>query len=151
MKYCKLRKIHFLSGVKLEETYSTPLVNDTMYIYLVGCLLYLNHTQLDIYYAVSVESRHMDQPRDIHWRETKIIFHFVQGTKTHMVPSMEVYDLYEENELETYMSREFPVLEGDEPQILTQEELDQGQEDHFLFNHGSTCTTSVFPKETEYV
>ena len=36
----------------------------------------------------------------------------------------------EENELDTYMSREVPVLEGDEPQGLTQEELDQGQEDH---------------------
>ena len=31
---------------------------------------------------------------------------------------------------DTYMSREVPVLEGDEPQSLTQEELDQGQEDH---------------------
>ena len=49
------------------------------------------------------------------------------------------------------MSREVPVLEGDEPQSLTQEELYQGQEDHCLFNHGSTCTTSVFPKDTEYV
>ena len=28
------------------------------------------------------------------------------------------------------MSREVLVLEGDEPQSLTQEELDQGQEDH---------------------
>ena len=44
--------------------------------------------------------------------------------------SIEVYDLSEENELDTYMSREVPVLEGDEPQRLTQEELDQGQEDH---------------------
>ena len=43
---------------------------------------------------------------------------------------MEVFDLSEENELDTYMSREVPVLEGDEAQILTQEELDQGQEDH---------------------
>ena len=43
---------------------------------------------------------------------------------------MEVFDLSEENELDTYMSREVPVLEGDEPQRLTQEELDQGQEDH---------------------
>ena len=43
---------------------------------------------------------------------------------------MKLFDLSEENELETYMSREVPVLEGDEPQILTQEELDQGQEDH---------------------
>ena len=46
------------------------------------------------------------------------------------IPSMEVFELSEENELDTYMSREVPVLEGDEPQRLTQEELDQGQEDH---------------------
>ena len=43
---------------------------------------------------------------------------------------MEVFDLSEENELDTYMSREVPVLEGYEPQSLRQEELDQGQEDH---------------------
>ena len=29
---------------------------------------------------------------------------------------MELFDLSEENELDTYMSREVPVLEGDEPQ-----------------------------------
>ena len=43
---------------------------------------------------------------------------------------MKLFDPSKENELETYMSREVPVLEGDEPQSLTQEELDQGQEDH---------------------
>ena len=43
---------------------------------------------------------------------------------------MKVYDLSGENELETYMSREVPVLEGDEARSLTQEELGQGQEDH---------------------
>ena len=64
---------------------------------------------------------------------------------------MKVFDPSEENELDTYMSREVPVLEGDEPQILTQEELDQGQEDHCYFSHRSTCTTSVFPKDIEYV
>ena len=36
---------------------------------------------------------------------------------------MEVYDLSEENEMDTYMSREVPVLEGDEAKSLTQEEL----------------------------
>ena len=41
---------------------------------------------------------------------------------------MEVFDLSEENELDTYMSRE--VLEGDEAQSLTPEKLGQGQEDH---------------------
>ena len=43
---------------------------------------------------------------------------------------MEVFDLSEENELNTYMSREVLVLEEDEPQSHTREELDQGREDH---------------------
>ena len=43
---------------------------------------------------------------------------------------MEVYDLSEENELNTHMSGEVPVPEGDEARSLTQEELGQGQEDH---------------------
>ena len=64
---------------------------------------------------------------------------------------MEVYDLYEENELDTYMSREVPVPYEDEAQSLTQEELGQGQEDHCCFSHGSACTTSVSPKDTEDV
>ena len=41
---------------------------------------------------------------------------------------MEEYDLSKENELETYMSREVPVPEGDEAKSLSQEELGQGQE-----------------------
>ena len=59
---------------------------------------------------------------------------------------MEVFDLSKENELDTYMSREVPVLEGNEPQSLTQEELDQGQE-----YHGSNCTTIVLSKDTKDV
>ena len=66
--------------------------------------------------------------------------------KLEKIPSLEVFDLSEENELDTYMSREVLVLEGDEAQILTPKELGQGQEDHCLLNHGSHCTISVFPK-----
>ena len=43
---------------------------------------------------------------------------------------MEVYDISKGNELDTYISREVPVPYEDEAQSLTQEELDQGQEDH---------------------
>ena len=42
------------------------------------------------------------------------------------LPSMEVNDLFDENELDTYISRQVLVLEGDETKILTQEELGQG-------------------------
>ena len=43
---------------------------------------------------------------------------------------MEACDLPEENELDTYTSRDVPVPKGDEARSLTQEELGQGQEDH---------------------
>ena len=43
---------------------------------------------------------------------------------------MEVYDLSEENELDSYIRREVPVPEGDEAQSLTKEEHDQDQEDY---------------------
>ena len=69
MKDCEPSKTPFLSGVKLEQVNSTPLVNNTLYRKLVGCLLYLTHTRIDISYVVSVEYRHMDQPHEIHWRE----------------------------------------------------------------------------------
>ena len=45
---------------------------------------------------------------------------------------MELFDLSEENELGTYISREVLVPEGyEEKDLLTQEELGQGHEDHW--------------------
>ena len=58
---------------------------------------------------------------------------------------MEVYYLYEENELDIYISRKVQVLEGDKDKILTPEELGQGQEDHCLFNHGSPYYHKCLP------
>ena len=69
MKDCKPSKTPFLSGVKLEEVQSTPLENNTLDMKMVGCILYLTHTRPDIFYVVSVDSKHMDQPHEIHWRE----------------------------------------------------------------------------------
>ena len=57
MKDCKPSKTPFLSGVELDEADSSPMVNNTLYRQLIGCLLYLTHTQPDIYYVVSVASR----------------------------------------------------------------------------------------------
>ena len=85
MKDFNPSKTPFLSGVKLEEAWSTPLENNNLYRNLVGCLLYLTHTRPDISYAVSVASRHMDQPHDIHWRDSKKILNFVQGARTHEI------------------------------------------------------------------
>ena len=83
MKDCKPIKTPFLSGVKLEEAGSSPLVNNKLYRQLIGCFIYLTHTRPDKNYAVSVASRYMDQPHEIHWRATKRILNFVRGTRTH--------------------------------------------------------------------
>ena len=85
MKYCKPSKTPFLSGVKLEEAGSSLMVNNTLYRQLIGCLLYLTHTRTNLYYAVSVALRYMDQPHEIHWRASKRILNFVQGTRTHWI------------------------------------------------------------------
>ena len=61
MNYCKPRNTPFLLGVKLEEAQSTPLENNTLYRKLVGCLIYLTHIRHVISYAVSVDSKKMDQ------------------------------------------------------------------------------------------
>ena len=83
MKYFKPIKTPFLSGVKIEDAGSSPMVNNTLYRKLIGCFLYLTHTRPDISYAISVASRYMDQPHEIHWRAAKSILNFVQGTRTH--------------------------------------------------------------------
>ena len=48
------------------------------------------------------------------------------------VTSMELYDLSDENGLDTYMSIEVLVPKGDEARSLTQEELGQGQRRSWL-------------------
>ena len=44
VKDCKPSKTPFLSGVKLEKVDSYPMVNNTLYRKLIGCLLYLTYT-----------------------------------------------------------------------------------------------------------
>ena len=69
------------------------MVNNTLYRQLIGCLIYITHTRLDLSYAVSVNSRYMDQTHEIHWRVAKRILNFVQGTRTHGIFYKEKYDL----------------------------------------------------------
>ena len=93
MKDCKPSKTPFLLGVKLEEVDSSPMVNNTLYRKLIGCLLYLTHNRPDISYVVSVASRYMDHPHEIHWRAAKRILNFVKGTRTHGILYKAKYDI----------------------------------------------------------
>ena len=78
---CKASKSPFLSGIKLHEFGNSPMVDITLYRKLVGSLLYLTQTRPDFPYVVSVVEIHMHQPHEIHWKDSKIILQYVQGTK----------------------------------------------------------------------
>ena len=78
MKDFKTRNTPFVLGFKLEEVKPSPLENNIVYRKLVGCIIYLNHIRPNIYYAVTVDFRHIYQPHDIHCREAKRILNFVQ-------------------------------------------------------------------------
>ena len=56
---CEETPCPFLSGIRLEEGGSTPLVDNTLYRQLIGILLYLTHSRPDISYDVSATSRYM--------------------------------------------------------------------------------------------
>jgi hypothetical protein len=86
MTECKPVGSPFLSGVRLEDGVTTPLVDNTLYRQLVGSLLYLTHTHPDLSYAVSVVSRYMQEPHELHWKVAKRILRYVKGT-----PSFGIY------------------------------------------------------------
>ena len=57
------------------------MIDNTLYRQLIGSLLYLTHSRPYISYVVSVVSRYMKEPHELHWKETKRILHHVQGTR----------------------------------------------------------------------
>ena len=57
------------------------MVDNTLYRQLIGILLYLTHSRPDISYVVSVAARYMQDPHELHCKETKRILHYVQGTR----------------------------------------------------------------------
>ena len=46
---------------------------------LIGCLMYLSATRLDILYATSLLSRYMHCPSKIHLRAAKLILIYIKG------------------------------------------------------------------------
>jgi hypothetical protein len=70
---CKSTPTPFLSGVKLEDGGETPLVDKTLYKKLVGILLYITHSILDLSYVVGAVFRFMHESHELHWKDAKHI------------------------------------------------------------------------------
>eukprot|EP00253_Pinus_taeda_P029382 PITA_29382 len=69
----------FQSGAKLSVTCTSPNIDNTLYRQIVGNNLYLTHTHPDLSFVVSLIDRFMQNPHEIHYKETKRILHYVRG------------------------------------------------------------------------
>eukprot|EP00253_Pinus_taeda_P035782 PITA_35782 len=76
---CKPTPSPFQSEAKISVTYTSLEVDAILYHQLVGNLLYLTHTHLDLSFVVGLIARFMENPHESHWKVAKIILHYVQG------------------------------------------------------------------------
>nr|GEV86464.1 putative RNA-directed DNA polymerase [Tanacetum cinerariifolium] len=66
MSECKAVKTPIARGTKLNKDESGVAVSESYYKQIVGCLMYLTATRPDIMYAVSLVSRYMSKPTEMH-------------------------------------------------------------------------------------
>jgi len=67
-------------GVRLMKDEEGSKVNATMYKQLVGSLMYLTVTRPDLMYVVSLISRFMTSPTELHLQAAKRVLRYLKGT-----------------------------------------------------------------------
>ncbi|XP_050257635.1 uncharacterized mitochondrial protein AtMg00810-like [Quercus robur] len=81
MVACKPVSTPMSSNEKLQQEDAVEKVDAKTYRSLVGSLIYLTNTRLDIVHSVSLISRFMNQPSKLHYVAAKRILRYLQGTK----------------------------------------------------------------------
>ena len=81
MKNCNSADNAVEFGLKLNKAGRGAKVDNTLYRQIVGNLMYLTATRPDIMYGVSLISRYMESPTEIHLLAAKRILRYLQGTK----------------------------------------------------------------------
>ena len=79
MLACKPANTPIDPNHKLGEENEDAIVNRETYQRLVGRLIYLSHTRLDIAYAGSVMSQFMHNPKEIHLQAAYRILRYLKG------------------------------------------------------------------------
>ena len=81
MQDCKPLATPMAMNKKLSKDDGQNKVDATVYRSLVGSLIYLTNSRLDIVHAVSIVSRFMSNPSKAHFAAAKRILRYVKGTK----------------------------------------------------------------------
>ena len=77
---CKPIEPPIALGTKLTKNDDGSTINSTLYKRMVGNLMYLTATRLDLIYDVNLISRFMESPKESHLKVGKLILRYVAGT-----------------------------------------------------------------------
>ena len=68
-------------GLKLSKEDKKKDFDPSLYKSIIGSLMYLTVTRIDIMHDVSLISKFMERLKETHWQVAKIILRYVKGTK----------------------------------------------------------------------
>ena len=80
MDRCNLVKNPVVPSHKLDKDEDGVRVDNTLYKQIVGSLMYLTTTRPDITFIVSLISRYMEHPTEMHLQATKRVLRYIKGT-----------------------------------------------------------------------
>lgn len=80
MQDCKPMDTPLTTNWRKEDASAREAIDVTIYIYLVGSLMYLVNTRPDICYAVNQLSQFMVKHTKLHWKATKHVLRYLRGT-----------------------------------------------------------------------
>lgn len=80
MEECNAVRNPIVPGTKLVKEDSSEKVDASLYKQMVGCLMYLAATRPDLVFVLSLISRFMDLPSQIHMGAVKRVLRYVKGT-----------------------------------------------------------------------
>ena len=80
MERCKAMNTPILGNQRKDDATSGEVVDATVYRQLVGLLMYLVNTRLEIFYAVNQLSQAMVKPNKLFWKAGKHVQRYLRGT-----------------------------------------------------------------------
>jgi hypothetical protein len=96
-------------GFKINRDVNGVAVDDTYFKQIVGSLMYLTATRPDIMFSVSLISRYMSKPTELHLQAAKRILRYLKGTVSYGI----FYKKGEEEELLAFTDSDYAGDEED--------------------------------------
>jgi hypothetical protein len=80
MDDCNPVQVPIISGTKLARDGEGEKIDSTYYKQMIGSLMYMTATRPDLTYDVSLISRFMEAPTELHYQAVRKILRYLKGT-----------------------------------------------------------------------